>query len=148
MIIGFSGTRRGLTRPQRDALHSLLMEFEPDVVHHGCCVGADSDFSVLAGTRAGVKIHAHPADLGALTDKDALDWADVTYKPLPPLERNQVIVDESELLIACPAEATEQLRSGTWATVRFARKCGKRVVIIYPDGSLIREGPDDANGIG
>jgi len=47
--------------------------------------------------------------------------------PTPYLSRNRAIVDETEMLIATPAEFTEQQRSGTWSTVRYARACGKKV---------------------
>jgi hypothetical protein len=47
------------------------------------------------------------------------------------------IVVESELLIATPKEVKEQLRSGTWATVRRARKVGIPIILITPDGGTI-----------
>jgi bifunctional non-homologous end joining protein LigD len=37
-----------------------------------------------------------------------------------------------------PAEPEEQLRSGTWSTVRFAKKQGKPVFLILPDGTVKR----------
>jgi bifunctional non-homologous end joining protein LigD len=37
-----------------------------------------------------------------------------------------------------PAEPEEQLRSGTWSTVRFAKKQGKPVFVILPDGTVKR----------
>jgi hypothetical protein len=43
------------------------------------------------------------------------------------------------VVIACPFERTEQQRSGTWATVRMARKAGKPLVIVYPQGDERRE---------
>jgi predicted Rossmann fold nucleotide-binding protein DprA/Smf involved in DNA uptake len=48
------------------------------------------------------------------------------------LERNKDIVSESDFLIAAPDSKKERLRSGTWATVRHARKLGKRVMILEP----------------
>ena len=45
------------------------------------------------------------------------------------------------VLIAAPAEQEgERLRSGTWATVRYARRLGRRVVLVCPDGSLREDG--------
>lgn len=41
----------------------------------------------------------------------------------PYLERNANIVEESSILIACPIDKNEEeWRSGTWSTVRKARK--------------------------
>jgi hypothetical protein len=54
----------------------------------------------------------------------------------PYLDRNKYIVRDIVSLIATPAEAEEQLRSGIWSTVRFARKQGKPVVLILPDGEI------------
>jgi hypothetical protein len=48
------------------------------------------------------------------------------------LDRNRDIVDNCDLLIATPKETTEVLRSGTWSTVRYAKKIGKPIVIIEP----------------
>jgi len=51
----------------------------------------------------------------------------------------QGIVRETELLIAAPAEFSEQHRSGTWSTVRYARRLGRPVQIIGPDGRIRTE---------
>ena len=138
-----------MTEPQRAAMYSLLLELEPTTVHHGCCVGADREFvlAVIRGRigptedRPWAEVHAHPSDLGAMTDGDALAWSDVTYKPLPPLHRNHVIVNSCDLLVACPAGPEEQQRSGTWATIRYARKTCVPARIISPDGVIETVGP-------
>lgn len=64
--------------------------------------------------------------------------SDEKREPLPYLARNCVIVDEADILLACPKGPEEQ-RSGTWATVRYARKQNKRIVIVYPDGTITTE---------
>ncbi len=139
MIVGFTGTRMGMTDAQKDAVLSLLKELKPGEVHHGCCIGADADFACLAGLDMddrGLSIHAHPSTLKNMTDWEALAWSDAVHPNKSPLARNHDIVDASDLLIACPKEAEEQLRSGTWATVRYARKAGKPVKVILPDGTV------------
>src|SRR5262245_55419877 len=50
------------------------------------------------------------------------------------------IVDETEALIATPRGFKEELRSGTWACVRYARKAGRTLHIVWPDGSVRAEG--------
>jgi hypothetical protein len=58
-------------------------------------------------------------------------------EPKPYLDRNHDIVDEgSGLLIAAPFQEEEILRSGTWATVRYAWKIGRAldVFVIRPGG--------------
>lgn len=50
------------------------------------------------------------------------------------LARNRDIVDETEILIACPGHMHEELRSGTWSTIRYAVKIQRPHIIIWPDG--------------
>jgi outer membrane protein insertion porin family len=65
-------------------------------------------------------------------------YAVVITTTVTPLDRNRAIVDSCDVLIACPKGPEEQ-RSGTWATVRYARKQKKRIVIIWPDGEVTEE---------
>ena len=51
--------------------------------------------------------------------------------PKPYLDRNRDIVDACEVLLATP-DGPERLRSGTWSTVRYARKIGKPVEVRLP----------------
>ena len=133
MNIGFTGTRQGLTEPQKERLWSTLQSLQKDgavFFCHGDCIGADSAAHLMASI-LGLRIILHPPDRDALR---AFCEADEVRKPLPYLQRNHAIVDETDVLLACPGGRREELRSGTWATVRFARKQGKRVILIYPDG--------------
>jgi hypothetical protein len=66
------------------------------------------------------------------------------WEPKPYLERNHDIVDETTILIACP-NGEERMRSGTWATVRYARQRilnheGQLTIIISPSGQVTKEG--------
>jgi hypothetical protein len=58
---------------------------------------------------------------------------------LPALVRNRSVVEAAfgGLLIACP-KGPEVWRSGTWATIRYARRRGCVPLIFWPDGT--REG--------
>jgi hypothetical protein len=58
------------------------------------------------------------------------------HEPKPYRVRNRDIVRDTETLIATPSEPVELLRSGTWSTVRFARKLGRAVWVILPNGNL------------
>jgi hypothetical protein len=44
------------------------------------------------------------------------------------------------MLIALSITFREVVRSGTWSTIRYARKRSKPITVILPDGSLQREG--------
>lgn len=142
--VGFTGTRHGLAGLQREALRYIVLSTAPREAHHGDCVGADATFHALVELQRddGVvwyPVIAHPAPEGPWS---AHTNADVRLEPLPPLERNRAIVEACDVLIACPLGDTEQRRSGTWATVRYARKQGKRIIIVWPSGVLQHEGWD------
>ena len=138
MKIGFTGTQTGITPSQFDLLVEILEKLhEVTEAHHGDCVGADREFSVVIDCIFGTGlIHCHPP-----TDskKRAFVRADVIYDPEPFLDRNKNIVNATEILIACPKGMNEEIRSGTWATVRYARKQKGVIVILWPDGKYTYE---------
>ncbi len=143
MIIGFTGTRRGLTDDQAIALTSWLKRLpEGTEFHHGCCVGADACFVAILCDELPERgdVHAHPCDLVNMTERNSLELSDVSHDPLPPLDRNRVIVNAAGVLLSCP-DGPERQRSGTWMTVRYARQRRKPIVIFWPDGSVTEETP-------
>lgn len=131
---GFTGTRRGMTDAQKAALRELLRSGTGHF-HHGDCVGADSEAHDIAD-QCGYAIILHPPS----NYKDRA-WREVPAHMMRPekpyMARNQDIVLNTGALIAAPAEHDEQPRGGTWSTVRFARKSGKTVILILPDGAII-----------
>ena len=133
MSIGFTGTRTGMTGAQKNALRAVLGAFGTNFTfHHGDCVGADDDAHTIAADLSAVII-IHPPTSPNL--RALRTGPHVTV--LPPrayLVRNQRIVDSSDLLVAAPHSLDEEQRSGTWATVRYARKTGTPVVILDPGG--------------
>jgi predicted Rossmann fold nucleotide-binding protein DprA/Smf involved in DNA uptake len=85
--------------------------------HHGDAEGADRQAAKLA-RQVGLRVVKHP--------------------PKPPgtakelLARNRDIVAAVDVLLATPRTAKEVLRSGTWATIRYARKAHVRVLLLEP----------------
>lgn len=140
MRIGFTGTRRGMTPAQKTAFRAFIERSRPTAFRHGCCVGADADAAEIVREILGAAgiIIGHPSDIPAMTSRAAELSCGEVHPPEPPLDRNRIIVDHSEVLVACP-NAPEKLRSGTWATVRYARRTEKRNVIIWPDGTCVEE---------
>lgn len=131
MITGFTGTRAGMNQKQKDLVKVFLEMHRPLAVIHGDCVGADKDFDdICAGL--GIARYCCPSNL---TTQRAFTDAVLFQPPKPPLERNHDIVNASGELFACPKEMNEVMRSGTWATIRYARRQNKPVYIFYPDGS-------------
>lgn len=123
MKIGFTGTQRGMTDTQRTRVAELLKRASE--FHHGDCVGADAQAHELA-LALKIPIVIHPPEN---PNKRAWCQGGLVLPPKPYLERNQDIVDQTEILIATPFEA-ETLRSGTWATVRYARRRGIPIWIV------------------
>ena len=139
MNIGFTGSRNGLTEAQTERLTDLLVEMKPHEFHHGDCVGADEGAFELAHP-LGVWTICHPPTdpkLRAYTRNSQI------RDPKHYLARNHDIVDETDHLIACPGKMEEEGRSGTWATIRHARKTGKPITIIWRDGSVSQEAKRD-----
>lgn len=125
MIVGFTGTRRGMNPWQRYLLENALVSLEVTELHHGDCVGSDAQANVVV-QYLGLRTVIHPP-----TDPKARAFCtyDEAREPCPYLERNHQIVDETDILIAAP-EGPEVVRSGTWATIRYARKLNRHVVIL------------------
>jgi len=58
---------------------------------------------------------------------------DEVWPAKPYLERNHDIVDATDYLIFAPKTRHEQLRSGTWATYRYAKLMRKNILMLHPD---------------
>jgi hypothetical protein len=144
-VIGFTGSRQGMTPAQKAALRELLeerlpLELDHDDAsfHHGDCVGADAEaHDIAAALDYLVTVHP-PSDprLRAAVHRTGkwFEGVDVLLPEKPYLERDRDIVDACDELIACPKDASRS--GGTWHTVHCARRAGKPVTIIWPDGEV------------
>lgn len=139
MIVGFTGTRLGMNLVQSRHLIELLTEderLEDDSdehdFHHGDCIGSDAKAFVIA-RQLGWRTVAHPglsSRLRANTESDEI------RTPLGFAERNRMIVDESMILLATPNTEYNINRSGTWSTIRYARRIYRPILILLPSGKL------------
>lgn len=133
MSLGFTGTQWGMSQKQIEAFTALIRNrWPPGEFRHGDCDGADATAHGIA-TAFGWHVIIHPPTSNS---RRAFCPAPVILPPEPYLVRNHKIVDATKELVATPYTMQEELRSGTWATVRYARKLGRLITIIYPDGSL------------
>lgn len=138
--VGFTGTQRGMTHAQRAQVEWVLTSLGDQVwAHHGDCIGADADFHAIClrlrpWTVAGIT--GHPPENPI---KRAFCDFDEICEPAPYLVRNQDIVVIAERMIATPGEMEEVQRSGTWSTVRAARRGRRPLAIVYPNGLLVTE---------
>jgi hypothetical protein len=140
MIVGFTGTRKGMTDAQKTEVKNLLQALLPSddstkIARHGDCVGADADFDIMA-TLIGYTTIPHPAsDVAGKWRAHLHD--ERAWVAKPALQRNHTIVNLSDIMIACPKSHTEEFRgSGTWATIRYTRKQKQVLYLIYPDGVI------------
>lgn len=139
--IGFTGTQAGMTEAQQTRAYRLLLAFRATDLHHGDCIGADDQMDQI-GRELGLTIYIHPPDNPSKrawcnTRPIGESWTE--HPPQSYLLRNKAIVESARTLIAAPKETAETVRSGTWSTVRYARKVGKPVYIVWPDGSVTEE---------
>ena len=135
MIVGFTGTQHGLTSLQREALRQYLTALRMREFHHGDCIGADAVAHWMIVHKVDVIIHPSDSNEKRAFCKGAVR----ILEPRPPLVRNTDIVkaiDRFGHLVGCPKNNFEEIRSGTWATIRTAWRLGKKVTIIWPDGRV------------
>lgn len=128
--IGVTVSRKGLTEIQRFRAKMLLAGY--DVLHHGDCVGGDNDLDAIA-TDLKLRIVVHPPINSSLR---AYCISSERREPKEYLARDRDIVDESERMIAFPNSTTPTPHSGTWYTVGYARKMGKPLAIVFPNGDV------------
>lgn len=126
-VVGFTGTQAGMSARQLRGLRRVLTQLGAKEFHHGDCIGSDEEAHDVADVM-GLRLVIHPPDNDS--KRAFCRGAIRTYPPRPYLKRNQDIVNSSQVLVAAPKSGEEELRSGTWATIRYARKLGRRVIIL------------------
>jgi hypothetical protein len=131
LSVGVTATQAGLTKVQLEAFDYFLSVFPVKVIRHGDCVGGDDQLANRARKRK-IYLISHPSNLVA---KRAYAESDEYLDMKPPLDRNRDIVDHSFMLWGFP-KGPEELRSGTWATIRYAWKERKPTMVIYPEGTI------------
>jgi len=146
--VGFTGSQHGIQfSAQRLSLLMTLAQLRvrgARWMHNGDCVGSDEIAGRMWRALDG-QLWLHPP---TVETKRAFLTCDFASDRLPYLQRNHVIVNLSEALVATPAEMFEQQRSGTWATIRYAAKMRRPITIIWPNGSVEHRHPSDSDGSG
>ena len=131
MKLGFTGTSKGMTNYQFNQVRDFLNTYSHEITeaHHGDCVGADYEFHEFVRALLNVPIIGH---IPINPNRRAFCKFDETRPPKNYLARNRDIIIESTHLIATPYSEKEQLRSGTWATIRYAIKYRIPIFIFPP----------------
>lgn len=137
--IGFTGSRKGMTESQTAAIHNQIQELnrkhteERLEAHHGDALGADTQFHAIC-QEVGVAVVIHPSV--DTTDRAFNEGAREERPPQKFRQQSRSIVDSCDVLLAAPDGLKERLRgSGTWMTVRVARKAKRSIVLCFPDGN-------------
>lgn len=133
--IGFTGTQDGMTEIQKERFFAIyswyLRNFLDDLeFHQGQCIGADQEALEIVQSLGGVWTVSHPP---TETRRQHNILCDEIREPKWFLDRDHDIVDEVNVLLAAPRSRKEELRSGTWATVRYARKVLRPLEMVWPD---------------
>ena len=146
--IGFTGTEfdGGMNEYQLGEVRALLTE-ELDrysagevIARHGDCIGADAQFHALC-LELEIPIVIHPP-----TEARMRAYCEGALRVEPErkyLDRNDDIARLCNCLLATPREKSEIIRSGVWATVRYARQYHKPVAIVYRNGDTVLEVEDE-----
>lgn len=134
--IGFTGTQVGMTDRQKGKVKDYITKLKLNNIiteaHHGDCIGADHHFHDICVSKR-INIYIHPPKNPS---KRAFCKSNNIFPEKEYLDRNKDIVDASDILIATPKEYQEELRSGTWSTIRYARKLHKKIIIVHLNGEL------------
>jgi len=135
-IIGFTGTRWGMTKYQMEEVRRLLRETGGKEFHHGDCMGADEQSHRIAQVY-GYNIIIHPPIKTILR---AFCRGGTVREAKEYITRNIDIIKDCDLLIACPVSPDETSKSGTWNTIRRAKKLQSLymkpydIIIVLPYG--------------
>jgi hypothetical protein len=136
MIIGFTGTRHGMSEQQKrclDMIFNAWKDFAGIELHHGDCIGSDAEAHKVAESIPRRVIIVHPP---IKDDFRAYCHSDQRQEPKDYIERDHDIVNRSDFVVAAPKGFTEEVRSGTWATIRYAKTRKIPFVVLWPDGGI------------
>jgi hypothetical protein len=137
--LGVTGSRHPITDMQRDKALVILRGFRDEGIlwmHNGDCINADHEMARIWKRMSGM-VYGHPPSnpIGR-----AYFAFDAQEDPKEYGKRDADIVQRANVMVAMP-NGPERLRSGTWMTVRMARRKGLPITYIWPDGSVTYERP-------
>lgn len=138
MIVAFSGTVKVKSQDHVDIIEQAIRDLPPTVTEFvsGAAHGVDTIAALMAAKQFGNAMHWVLAP-----DDDYNEDIISLFHVVAPsskfafelllgkgyMERNDELVARCTDLVAFPKTGTEQTRSGTWSTVRRARKAGRTI---------------------
>ncbi len=131
MIAGFSGASTGMNLLQCLELYDEMKEWDVHKFHLGDCIGGDHQAWTIAKHMGNIELIGHPPNN---PNKRAFLKYDFVHPDFPYLDRNHNIVDfvnaSRGIMFIGPKTFKEELRSGTWATFRYAKKVDCHIHIL------------------
>lgn len=133
VVIGVTGSRTIETERQRRHVIDVIDHYVTprDWLIHGACVGVDELCAKCAWDNDAAVIMAVVPPNRSLVSEKAVSLSglveDIAPGPNGYKRRNQTIVDESDRILAFPGypeDHPKSRRSGTWQTIRMARRAG------------------------
>lgn len=138
MIIGFTGPRSGINSTQIEIFADLFRHLDGHAMVHGGAQGADEQAdTVAAGLIDPWNIEIFPGNEDRQRYWQCKMPRRQVHQWIAPLDRNRLVANACHVLIAAPRTASEEARSGTWTTVRYARRMRIRHVLVWPDGDVV-----------
>lgn len=134
-ILGFTGSKKGLTPAQLDTFaRRLWSKSWAGFVHTG--VGAAAQAAHFVAIARGLSVIVYTVDG---TRGVFLPGERTTLMPSRPLLlARAALVESCAVLVACPS-GPENTRSETWKDILRARAERRPVVLVWPDGTVAKD---------
>lgn len=139
--VGITGSLEGLTGPQLRWAKQFIQDNVVRVLHHGNCIGGDEDVATLFYKGQDTYIIAHPGHISTMQSK--ISFNDLVLPEKHTLARNRLIVNSSDLLLGFPKIDDEDDNSGSWYTIRWAKRHRTPVIVISPTGMMTLHSPNE-----
>lgn len=142
MILGYTGTRKGMTQAQVQTVDELVDRLAPRVIGssyqflHGCAEGGDRQFHGIVAARGPLWLYPVLDEQRAWAKRHRRAF-DILVECADLIGRNHDMADKAMAFIAAPRGFVEQKRgSGTWATMRYCKKIHRICYVVWPDGTV------------
>lgn len=132
--LGVTGSRYGLSQPQKSFLLQLAFGFVINELHHGDCVGVDQQVNdFFMGLRVGARLYVMTVAHPPLEERWRAHCNSDFVLPCKEYHaRDRDIVNASTHVIGCPQRLWPRT-GGTWYTIGYARERGRPLAIVLPD---------------
>ena len=133
--VGFAGTVLGMNAAQQAAFLAFIDGNDIEEFRSGGCVGADQQATELICRSTTARVIVCRQPMQKIESPLVRAVAAETIKPARKgASRNKALVDASDVVVLAPKARDKT--GGTYSTCLYARWCCKRVVFMWPDGTV------------